>query len=144
MGALFFQRGSRVAADGWFDARDEECCGLARMARERAAQRRGSAHYCRMYVYLPKGIALEIENERRRYLVEIPSRSKVMSALFGEALAMRASLRLRTEQQRAEPWLGADRASPPPLRPDRKEERRHRRVNPLPPAEAEQGELASG
>jgi hypothetical protein len=101
---------------------------LARMARERAAQRRGSAQYCRMFVYLPKEIALEIENERRRYL-EVPSRSKVMTALFSEALAMRASLRSRIERKRAEPWRGLDAQSPPPPKRGRREERIHRRLD---------------
>jgi hypothetical protein len=78
------------------------------------------------------GIALAIEDERRRYLVEIPSRSKVMTALFSEALALRASLRSRIEQKHPESWRGETAVTPAPPPVGRKEERRHRRTRPLP------------
>jgi hypothetical protein len=70
-----------------------------------------------------------IEDERRRY-VRVPSRSQLIRQLRNEAIALRASLRSKLEQARAEPWRGLDGQSPPPMPKGRREERIHRGVNP--------------
>jgi hypothetical protein len=91
------------------------------MAREGPAKLRG------MHLQFDMPLCLPIEDERRRY-VQTPSFQGLMRPLLREALATRASLRMKLEQRTPEPWKGPEAASSPPPPRGRKEERIHRRL----------------